>query len=448
MKTPVLEVLTGEFKGRRYEVKAGGIKLGRSSSNDIFIPDPELSRSHCIFEPLDSGAVKVTDLASANGTLVNGEEIGSRTVELKPGDIVEAGDTKLMLAGGDKPKPPIRPDKPPVLIPEADARDGEPVGAPKSDGKKAKLDLRSLLWGGTVLVLLAALVTVMVVPVDHDEGADDDGEPVAEISESRGELKAFDYELVDADSNGIFRFFLTFRGEVLAVEIDEVGKEPRHVTKSKKLSEASAGTLAGLFATAGLEKLSREYAGPDSEPPVLKSCSVEYTLDGRTRQVAVINTPAPEALRQFREKLETFAKNELSIWALEYSADKLVEMAHSAAQSARTKYEDRDVRYGNLHDAIRNFEEALVYLDTVNPKPGEYARYQEELRIARNELDLRYREVSFQAAKAQQLQDWEVAREQLRIVLDMLVDRDDERYRQAAEALNDIDKRLKKGARK
>jgi len=447
MKTPVLEVLTGEFKGRRYEVKAGGIKLGRSSSNDIFIPDPELSRSHCIFEPLDSGAVKVTDLASANGTLVNGEEIGSRTVELKPGDIVEAGDIKLMLAGGDKPKPPVRPDKPPVLIPEADARDGVPAGAPRGDGKKPKLDLRSLLWGGTVLVLLAALVTVMVVPVDQIEEAGD-AEPVAEIAGPRGELKSFDYELVDADSNGIFRFFLTFRGGVLAVEIDEVGKEPRHVTKSKRLSDVSVGTLADLFAAAGLEKLAREYAGPDSEPPVLKSCSVEYTLDGRTRQVAAINTPAPEALRQFREKLETFAKNELSIWALEYSADKLLEMAHSAAQSARTKYEDRDVRYGNLHDAIRNFEEALVYLDTVNPKPVEYARYQEELRIARNELDLRYREVSFQAAKAQQLQDWEAAREQLGIVLDMLVDRDDERYRQAAEALNDIEKRLKKGTRK
>ncbi|MBR4523742.1 MAG: FHA domain-containing protein [Kiritimatiellae bacterium] len=447
MKTPVLEVLTGEFKGRRYEVKAGGIKLGRSSSNDIFIPDPELSRSHCIFEPLDSGAVKVTDLASANGTLVNGEEIGSRTVELKPGDIVEAGDTKLMLADGDKPKPPVRPDKPPVLIPEADARDGEPAGAPRGDGKKPKLDLRSLLWGGTVLVLLAALVTVMVVPVDQIEEAED-AEPVAEIAGPRGELKSFDYELVDADSNGIFRFFLTFRGGVLAVEIDEVGKEPRHVTKSKRLSDVSVGTLANLFAAAGLEKLAREYAGPDSEPPVLKSCSVEYTLDGRTRQVAAINTPAPEALRQFREKLETFAKNELSIWALEYSADKLLEMAHSAAQSARTKYEDRDVRYGNLHDAIRNFEEALVYLDTVNPKPAEYARYQEELRIARNELDLRYREVSFQAAKAQQLQDWEAAREQLGIVLDMLVNRDDERYRQAAEALNDIEKRLKKGTRK
>jgi len=447
MKTPVLEVLTGEFKGRRYEVKAGGIKLGRSSSNDIFIPDPELSRSHCIFEPLDSGAVKVTDLASANGTLVNGEEIGSRTVELKPGDIVEAGDIKLMLAGGDKPKPPVRPDKPPVLIPEADARDGVSAGAPRGDGKKPKLDLRSLLWGGTVLVLLAALVTVMVVPVDQIEEAGD-AEPVAEIAGPRGELKSFDYELVDADSNGIFRFFLTFRGGVLVVEIDEVGKEPRHVTKSKRLSDVSVGTLANLFAAAGLEKLAREYAGPDSEPPVLKSCSVEYTLDGRTRQVAAINTPAPEALRQFREKLETFAKNELSIWALEYSADKLLEMAHSAAQSARTKYEDRDVRYGNLHDAIRNFEEALVYLDTVNPKPVEYARYQEELRIARNELDLRYREVSFQAAKAQQLQDWEAAREQLGIVLDMLVDRDDERYRQAAEALNDIEKRLKKGTRK
>ena len=71
-----LEILVtvGPLKDRRFSVPANGIRLGRSSSCEISIPDPALSRNHCLFETRDGG-LWVTDLASANGTLVNAKVI-------------------------------------------------------------------------------------------------------------------------------------------------------------------------------------------------------------------------------------------------------------------------------------------------------------------------------------------------------------------------------------
>ena len=96
MSKPELLVVTGQLAGRRFAVSETGVRLGRSSSCEISISDPSLSRNHCLFE-LREGALWVTDLASANGTLVNGKEVGSDSVRLAPGDVVTTGDTELRV---------------------------------------------------------------------------------------------------------------------------------------------------------------------------------------------------------------------------------------------------------------------------------------------------------------------------------------------------------------
>ena len=75
-KSSELLVKVGPLEGRRFTVTEAGIRLGRSSSCEISIPDPALSRNQCLFE-LRDGKVWITDLASANGTAVNGEILGS-----------------------------------------------------------------------------------------------------------------------------------------------------------------------------------------------------------------------------------------------------------------------------------------------------------------------------------------------------------------------------------
>ena len=102
--TAELLVTAGPFQGRRFAVPAEGIRLGRSSSCEISIPDPSLSRNQCLFE-LRDGVVYVTDLVSANGTEVNGEALGAASRALDLGDRVSAGDSELVLveAGMDIP---------------------------------------------------------------------------------------------------------------------------------------------------------------------------------------------------------------------------------------------------------------------------------------------------------------------------------------------------------
>ena len=91
---PEIIVAKGPLKGSRFTVGASGLRLGRSSSCEISIPDPSLSRNHCLFEVRDD-MLWITDLASANGTIVNGEPLGADSRVLHAGDRVDAGESVL-----------------------------------------------------------------------------------------------------------------------------------------------------------------------------------------------------------------------------------------------------------------------------------------------------------------------------------------------------------------
>ncbi len=67
-----------------------GLTIGRSKSNDIQILDPFVSGSHAQIVRQE-GKYHLKDLQSANGTLLNGYQIGSENEVLANGDIVEIG---------------------------------------------------------------------------------------------------------------------------------------------------------------------------------------------------------------------------------------------------------------------------------------------------------------------------------------------------------------------
>lgn len=52
-----------------------GIRLGRSSENDIIIPEYSISHRHCEFSRTPEGAHLILDLGAHNGTLVNGVKL-------------------------------------------------------------------------------------------------------------------------------------------------------------------------------------------------------------------------------------------------------------------------------------------------------------------------------------------------------------------------------------
>ena len=87
-----LEVLEGPEKGKIYEFPKGRIVVGRSGS-DFILTDKNVSRKHFCIETWSRDQVYIRDLASTNGTLLNGMRIAS--TRLKSGDTIAVGSTKL-----------------------------------------------------------------------------------------------------------------------------------------------------------------------------------------------------------------------------------------------------------------------------------------------------------------------------------------------------------------
>ena len=107
--------------------------------------------------------------------------------------------------------------------------------------------------------------------------------------------------------------------------------------------------------------------------------------------------------------------------------------------------EFRDVQHGNLFGAAAAFNEAIFYLETVNPKPACAEEAQQGLRNSREELDKRYADQRFLANRAINLGQWETAQRELQVLVEMVPDRSDDRNREATAKLIDVEKRLKGG---
>jgi pSer/pThr/pTyr-binding forkhead associated (FHA) protein len=83
------------YRRRELDLSEGSLTVGRSSSCQLFLDDPLVSRRHAVFLVAGSG-VTVEDLQSRNGVLVNGRRIQART-SLQPGDHVLIGSAELTL---------------------------------------------------------------------------------------------------------------------------------------------------------------------------------------------------------------------------------------------------------------------------------------------------------------------------------------------------------------
>jgi len=83
---PILIAQTGPFNGQRWEIN-DSISIGRDADCDIVIADRQVSRYHCRFT-YQQGTVTLEDLASKNGTFINGVQV-EKPVILKDSDLVQ-----------------------------------------------------------------------------------------------------------------------------------------------------------------------------------------------------------------------------------------------------------------------------------------------------------------------------------------------------------------------
>ncbi len=90
-----LAVIPPEGERKSYPFDKREITIGRSSDNDIVLRRTDVSRRHARLL-LREGRVILLDLKSENGTLLNGQRIGSPEV-VQFGDEVTIGDYKLVV---------------------------------------------------------------------------------------------------------------------------------------------------------------------------------------------------------------------------------------------------------------------------------------------------------------------------------------------------------------
>jgi pSer/pThr/pTyr-binding forkhead associated (FHA) protein len=83
-----------EVDGVPHEIPLEGAAIGRAAGSDIRLTDHQVSRRHARIETTAEG-VRIVDLGSANGTLVNGKPV--REHLLYEGDVIEVGNSRLIF---------------------------------------------------------------------------------------------------------------------------------------------------------------------------------------------------------------------------------------------------------------------------------------------------------------------------------------------------------------
>jgi len=96
-----LEIMSSKDKARSFPIIQPLLILGRGEEANLKLEDEEASRKHAMIEILSRDNVFITDLASANGTFLNGVRI--RSTRLKHNDILRLGQTVLKFIIKDVP---------------------------------------------------------------------------------------------------------------------------------------------------------------------------------------------------------------------------------------------------------------------------------------------------------------------------------------------------------
>lgn len=96
--------IVGPRRRARLRLRGSFFVVGRLEPFPIFLDDPTISREHLAVVACEDG-VRVRDLGSRNGVLVNGTRLDRYAeVRIAPGDVLRVGNTELrLLREGEDP---------------------------------------------------------------------------------------------------------------------------------------------------------------------------------------------------------------------------------------------------------------------------------------------------------------------------------------------------------
>lgn len=421
-----LLVVEGEETGRKITVPAEGARLGRASANDIVVIDPLLSRHHCRLYFRTGDGLWVSDLGSANETLVNDEPVTD--VALHRGSLITVGDTILRVEDDGREVSPVAVDLGLGSAPTAVATPATGTGRP-AVGK---------------LIFTAGLAIAAVVVALVGKAILDKPKPPSLVytPDPQEWTLAVSYEKVEANPEQIFRYDLTITPDHhIAIAIDDPANN-RHIREEAEVDPELLRTLAEDLLDSGFYDLDPEYRG--IQPNLYNQYALRITVGKDTHRVVVLNRPEPAIFEKVRDRIENFGKVELQIWAVQFTAEKLIELAADAKLSGEKLYRERAIKHGNLSAAIKTLRESEWYLETVSPKPDFLGDVIELRKQCDAELEQHHVDQNFRAVRAMETRDWSTASTELRIILEMIPSRGDQRHQDAREKLKEVDARLER----
>lgn len=136
----VLRFVAGKDQGREFPLPQDlYIVIGRVSDVDVLLLDEKVSRKHAKIST-HGGKVMIEDLASRNGTFVNGARI--RNTELKEGDQIIIGSSTMKLLSINELKARLTPSAAPA---GAQTTDAQAAGSALISGSIREMPLPDLL---------------------------------------------------------------------------------------------------------------------------------------------------------------------------------------------------------------------------------------------------------------------------------------------------------------
>ncbi|MCC5845159.1 MAG: FHA domain-containing protein [Verrucomicrobia bacterium] len=475
---PHFMIEEGPERGREIVVPPEGARMGRATENDISIADAAMSRFQCRVYFRD-GFLHVMDLGSTNETLVNDQPVSDQA--LRHGDQIWIGDSLLRVVkdGLGENRPPAEqslapeaeapivfktePDeqRPAPVPPPAQSSRPEPnvLPTPESLHPEGELDLglgkqRSgsvhedsnespaktnylLITLVTILlVFLVGLVYLMLTPQ-----ANRGGSAAAAVNER---TLAVNLERVRAGEGNIYRFAVRIQpdGSVYAEVHDLVNEH--NIIREHQASEDSFDRLTQqiLDRREGFSRLRGDYEGVAVD--VHEATEITLLTGADIRTVRVSNHVEPPAFEGMKDQIIAWVENELNLDNLSRSPRELRELADRAWQNAQRLHNERDVKNENLWQATQQLREMIWLVDTLEPKP-EYYRQGLELRDQwREELELRVRNMRFEAAREYQVGNLNRALEIYRRVLATFPEQSSTLYQQTFTNIIQLEQELRR----
>ncbi|MGN0886518.1 MAG: FHA domain-containing protein [Candidatus Spyradenecus sp.] len=466
MATLTLRVLNGPEQGSSFTVPPGGATLGRTRVADIHLSDGLLSRLHCRFE-LTPGPT-VQDLGSSNGTLLNGTAIGTAPEVLKEGDLLTVGDTilRVEVQGAEPPielsktavlAPQEQPQAteaqlaqvaPPQSAPEASAAVPEAVDLglapkPESPERAKRKPLHAIILAlAAILVLVVGVGIVVTTGNPPTQPARPKSLPSAENLPLE-----FQYERLEINERMLYRSRITYTHDgTLAVDSVDLGEQNRKFSTKKTLNDQAKAALRREILESNYTAIPELFPEQGTNPQTLHRQQLTIVL-GTTIWKRTAENTTNDTFARLANRLETFTRNELGIWAAELSVEELTEKGEEQLRLGQRYWDQRDLDDEKLYLALAAYKLGCSYLETLNPKPAFARELNQGRQAAEALLTERYEAVIFSIDQALNTQRYADAATALRKILRMIPDREDERNRQATDKLLQIENRyLKKGA--